>query len=249
MIDEKRWIELTQAEDEAYFKGDLMLSLPQGSYTAEEMWDILTDMFRATIAIQDEMRRDFESLSGLEQVRIFDALCLSGVKSPERWFNVVLAEQEPLPDGSRACVLARCLAAPGLGLLQLVHVVVVVAEEGARRLHVAHARELQAEVDAAALALGLELGDLAAQLLGRLGVLGRLGHLGLERRDLLVALGDGLPVVGAGVAAHLLLGLRAFLLLLLLRLGLRTLRGFLAAIGLTVHVNRLSRLSRLFAAL
>ena len=99
MIDEKRWIELVQAEDEAYFKGDLMLSLPQGSYTAEEMWDILTDMFRATIAIQDEMRRDFESLSGLEQVRLFDTLCLSGVKSPEWWFNVLLAEQEPLPEG------------------------------------------------------------------------------------------------------------------------------------------------------
>ena len=39
-------------------------------------------------------------------------------------------------------VLARCLEEPGLGLFQLVHVVVVVGEECACRLHVAHAREL-----------------------------------------------------------------------------------------------------------
>ena len=39
----------------------------------------------------------------------------------------------------------------------------------------------------------------------------------------------------ADAAGHLLLGLRAFLLLLLLRPVLRALRGFLAAIGLIVH--------------
>ena len=59
---------------------------------------------------------------------------------------------------------------------------------------------------------------------------------GLEGRDLLVALGDLLLVVG-GFYLRLALLLR-FLppLALLLRLVLRTLRGFLAAIGLTVHV-------------
>lgn len=62
MIDEKHWLELVQAEDLAYFRGDLVLSLPKGSYTSEEMWEILMDMFRTIIAIQDEMRRGFESL-------------------------------------------------------------------------------------------------------------------------------------------------------------------------------------------
>lgn len=136
-------------------------------------------------------------------------------------------------------MLSGALEEPGLGLLELVHVVVVVREKGARRLHVAYARELQLEVDAVALALGLELGDLAAQLLCRLGVLGRLGNLGLQRGDLLVALCDLLLVVGR-LAAYLRLALLLrFLLLLalLLRRVLRTLRGFLAAIGPTVHVS------------
>lgn len=66
------------------------------------------------------------------------------------------------------------------------------------------------------------------KLLGGLRVLGRLGHLRLERGDLLVALGDLFLVVG-GVAAYLRLAL-------LLRLVLCALRGFLAANGLTVHV-------------
>ena len=99
MIDEKHWLELAQAEDLAYFRGDLVLSLPEGSYTAEEMWEVLMDMFRTSIAIQDEIRRHFESLPGIDQIRLFDALCASGVKTPEWWFNVLLAEQDPLPEG------------------------------------------------------------------------------------------------------------------------------------------------------
>ena len=71
----------------------------------------------------------------------------------------------------------------------------------------------------------LKLRDLAAQRLGRLGVLRRLGNLGLEGGNLLVVFRDLLLVVGG-------LYLR---LALLLRRVLRTLRGFLAAIGLTVH--------------
>lgn len=98
MIDERRWTDLEQAEMMAQFKGDLVLSSPE-SYTAEEMWEVVKEMLRATIAIQDEMRRDFESLPGPDQVRLFDALCESGVKSPEWWFNVPLAEEEPLPEG------------------------------------------------------------------------------------------------------------------------------------------------------
>ena len=99
MFDTNRMLELAQAEDYAYYKGDLVLSLPKGSYTTEGMWDILMDMFRTSIAIQDEMRRHFESLPGLDQIRLFDALCESGVRTPKWWFNVLLADQEPLPEG------------------------------------------------------------------------------------------------------------------------------------------------------
>ena len=39
MTDKKKWQEIIQVEDEAYFKGDLVLSLPEGSYSVEKMWE------------------------------------------------------------------------------------------------------------------------------------------------------------------------------------------------------------------
>lgn len=75
------------------------------------------------------------------------------------------------------------------------------------RLHVTHARKLQGEVDAVAFALGLELGDLAAQLLCRLGAFGGLGQARLKLRDAPVTLGDCLLELRARY-------LRAFLRLL-----------------------------------
>ena len=82
-----------------------------------------------------------------------------------------------------------------------------------------------------------ELGHFCTQPPCRSGVLRSLSHLGLERGDLLVALGGLLLVVGSR-ATYLRLALLRFLLLpaLPLRRGLHIPRGFLAAVGLTVHV-------------
>ena len=77
-----------------------------------------------------------------------------------------------------------------------------------------------------------QLRDLAAQLLGCLGVLCSLGHLSLKRRDLLIALGDGLLPVGA---AHLRLVLRRLLLPVVLR-GFRLFLR-LVAMWITSHVG------------
>ncbi len=99
MFDKDKMLELVQAENYAYYKGELVLSLPRESYVTEEMWDTLMDMFKTSIAIEREMRRHFESLPGLDQIHLFDALCESGVRTPEWWLNVLLADQEPLPEG------------------------------------------------------------------------------------------------------------------------------------------------------
>ena len=123
---------------------------------------------------------------------------------------------------------------PRLALAQLVHVALVVIENRTGGLHIAAPGKLQGEVDALVCACLLELRNLCGQLLGLLGGLGRLGDLRLQRCDLLVALGDGLLLVGSVAAAlyprrRLLLGRRVDLLFL----GLRV---FLLAISLTVHV-------------
>ena len=113
-------------------------------------------------------------------------------------------------------------------------------------LHVAHASQLQLVVDAVALALRLELGDLAPQRVRGLRRLGSIRHLLLERRDPLVALGDCLLPVNT---AHLRL---LFLRLLApeVFLGLRDLRLFCAmcisshTICLSLRQTAQSRLTR-----
>lgn len=83
MLDKDKMLKLVQAEDCTYYKSNLVLSLPKGSYTVDEIWDILKEMFKTSIAIEDEIRRHFESLPGLDQVHLYDARCESGVCSPE----------------------------------------------------------------------------------------------------------------------------------------------------------------------
>lgn len=84
---------------------------------------------------------------------------------------------------------------------------------------------------------GLQLRDPRPQLVCRLGALGGVRHLSLQRGDSLVALGDGPLVVGR--AAYLRLPAFRALRLPLPFPRLRTLRVLrfrAAAIGLTVHV-------------
>ncbi|WP_261429399.1 hypothetical protein [Xiamenia xianingshaonis] len=59
MMYEARMTELTQAEDFAYFRGDLCLSIPE-SYSLEEKKEICEEMLSTSQAIEDAMRADFE---------------------------------------------------------------------------------------------------------------------------------------------------------------------------------------------
>ena len=108
----------------------------------------------------------------------------------------------------------------------------MVVKHRTRGLHVAHTSQLELEVNSVGLTLGLWLRNLAAQPPCHLGVLRRLSHLGSQRSDFLVALGDGLLPI---LAAHVLLPLRRLLLpvaFLGLRLFLR-----LVAMRITCHAG------------
>ncbi len=62
------------------------------------MWDVVMDIFRTSIAVERE-RREFESHTPLEQIKLIDALVASGARPWECWFNVLLANQEPMSEG------------------------------------------------------------------------------------------------------------------------------------------------------
>lgn len=114
-----------------------------------------------------------------------------------------------------------------------VDVVAVVIEHRPSSLDVAHTCELQLEVDAVGLSLGLELGDLVTERVGGLYGLRGIRHLLLKRRDPLVALGDGLLPVHAVYLRLLLRRLLVPAVFLGLRLFLR-----LYAMVITSYVGR-----------
>ena len=88
------WDALAQAEDFAYFRGDLCLSSPE-SYSLEEKKQICDDMLATSQAIDDAMRADFEQLPVDARSKLLDMLCRSGVESPE-WWDVLVGEGDPL---------------------------------------------------------------------------------------------------------------------------------------------------------
>ncbi|WP_165043008.1 hypothetical protein [Adlercreutzia sp. ZJ138] len=82
MINEMKMTEITQSEEMAYFRADLCLYSPE-SYSLEEKKEICNDMIAASKAVLESMREDFEQLTPDARAKLLDALCASGVESPQ----------------------------------------------------------------------------------------------------------------------------------------------------------------------
>ena len=89
------WTALQQAEDMAYFRADLCLYSPE-SYTLEEKRDICNEMISTSKAMLDAMRADFETYPPEFQTKLLEALCASGIETPEWWRDVLIGEGDPL---------------------------------------------------------------------------------------------------------------------------------------------------------
>ena len=89
------WTALYQAEDMAYFRGELCSYSPE-SYTIAEKREICNDMIASTKAILDAMRREFEELPPDERREVLNDLCNSGEASPQWWWDVLVGEGDPL---------------------------------------------------------------------------------------------------------------------------------------------------------
>ena len=88
--------ELTQNEAVAYFRADLCLSDPD-NYTLEEKREICEQMESTSKAIEDAMKKDFESLPPEFRVKLLDMLCASGCESEKFWKDLLLGE---MPDSA-----------------------------------------------------------------------------------------------------------------------------------------------------
>ena len=90
-IDEEKKNRLLEAENIAYFRGEIALLSPQ-SYTLEEKRQIIEDMDRATANIERFMREDFRRLDEVAQTKLLDLLGTFGQESREWWRRMLMDE-------------------------------------------------------------------------------------------------------------------------------------------------------------
>ena len=86
--------QLIEDEAMAYFRADVCLGSPQ-SFTLDEKREICEQMESTSKAIEDAMKKDFESLPPEFRVKLLDMLCASGCETEEFWKGLLLGE---MPD-------------------------------------------------------------------------------------------------------------------------------------------------------
>lgn len=80
---------MKELEDYAHFRAGLVEYSPE-SFTAEELREILDDMIRSKVALEDSMREHFATLSEEEQTLLLDSLGTSGYKDRGWWYRMLM---------------------------------------------------------------------------------------------------------------------------------------------------------------
>ena len=80
---------LCELEDYSHFRTELVEISPQ-SFTLEELKEILGDMIRSKVALEDSMREHFATLGELEQTQLLDMLGASGCKDRDWWYRMLM---------------------------------------------------------------------------------------------------------------------------------------------------------------
>ena len=80
---------MCELEDYSHFRAELVEISPQ-SFTLEELREILGDMIRSKVALEDSMREHFATLGEAEQTELLDMLGSSGCKDRDWWYWMLM---------------------------------------------------------------------------------------------------------------------------------------------------------------
>ena len=80
---------MCELEDYSHVRTELVEISPQ-SFTLEELKEILGDMIRSKVALEDSMREHFATLGELEQTQLLDMLGASGCKDRDWWYRMLM---------------------------------------------------------------------------------------------------------------------------------------------------------------
>ena len=83
------WKTLIEAEDHAYFMGELVLMSPD-SFTLEEKKQILQSMEKESSEIENGLREHFRTLDEVAQTRLLDSLGASGYRNRDWWRKMLM---------------------------------------------------------------------------------------------------------------------------------------------------------------
>lgn len=89
MLNETELKEMIELEDFAHFRAELVEISPE-SFTLNELKEILGDMIRSKVAIEDDMRESFAAFGEVEQTRLLDLLGKSGYKNRDWWRRMLM---------------------------------------------------------------------------------------------------------------------------------------------------------------
>lgn len=81
--------EMKELEDYAHFRAELVELSPQ-SFTIEELQEIVDDMTRSKVAMENHMREDFATRSEVEQTMLLGMLGSSGYKDRDWWYRMLM---------------------------------------------------------------------------------------------------------------------------------------------------------------
>lgn len=89
MMSEKELKEMMELEDYAHFRAELVEISPQ-SFDIDELREILGDMIRSKVAMENDMRDSFAELGEVEQTKLLDSLGQSGYKDRDWWYRMLM---------------------------------------------------------------------------------------------------------------------------------------------------------------
>ena len=89
MMSEKELKEMMELEDYAHFRAELVEISPQ-SFDIDELREILDDMIRSKVAMENDMRDSFAELGEVEQTKLLDSLGQSGYKDRDWWYRMLM---------------------------------------------------------------------------------------------------------------------------------------------------------------
>ena len=88
-MSEKELKEMMELEDYAHFRAELVEISPQ-SFDIDELREILDDMIRSKVAMENDMRDSFAELGEVEQTKLLDSLGQSGYKDRDWWYRMLM---------------------------------------------------------------------------------------------------------------------------------------------------------------